>query len=143
MRRQKLEGRGGGLRGLLGAGLLLAASCGGYPDGLVVVQVGGLVSSITALQVNVKLDDVTAKNPSPTPNLGDTAFVVYEDMQRFGVQVPAGTATLCLCVKGYNTSLQVVRSGTVALNLSAGHQTLVTLSEATTCDVATLVCPAH
>ena len=143
MRRQKLASRLGAGRWLLGAGLLLSAACGGYPDGLVVVQVSGLVSTITALQVNVKLDDVTAKNPKFQANLGDTAFVVYDDMQRFGVQVPTGTSTLCLCVKGHNTSLQVVRAGTLTLNLADGREAKVTLSEAVSCDATTLVCPAH
>ncbi len=130
-------------RVLFGAGLGLAAACGGYPDGMVVVKVSGLVSSITALQVNMKLDAVTARNPEPTGNLGATAFVVYDGMQRFGVQVPQGTGTLCLCIKGNDTNLQVVSSGTAVLDLSAAREVAVTLGSGTTCDVATLVCPAH
>ena len=144
MRRQKLASRllGGG-RGLLVAGLLGAASCGAYPDGLVVVRVSGLLSTITALQVQVKLDDTTARNPSPQPNLESTAFVVYDDMQRFGVQVPTGTATLCLCIKGNNTSLEVVRSGTAVVHLAEGREVSVALSQGTACDIATLACAAH
>ena len=144
MRRQQLASRLlGAARALLGALGVLAASCGGYPDGLVVVNVGGLVSAITQLDVTLKLDDATATNTHPQTGLDATAFVVNDDMKRFGVQVPAGTGTLCLCIKGHNTSLVVVRSATATLNLTQGRELAVTLSEGTACDVATLACPAH
>jgi hypothetical protein len=103
-------------------GLFSASACGGYPDGLVVVKVGGLVSSITELRVTVQLDGAPAKNTKPQADLGDLAFVVHDDMQRFGVQVPSGTQTLGLSITGYNTNLEVVRSGSAMLSLATGPE---------------------
>lgn len=114
------------VRGLLMLVLLLATSCGA-PDGLVVVRVNGLVREITALYVTIKLDGVDAKNSQPQAGLGDMTFVVYDEMQRFGVQVPRGTQSLSLSIIGYNTSLVAVRSGSATLDLTQGSEVDVTL----------------
>ena len=131
MRRKPLTSRLlGVLRGLLCLSLLLATACGGAPDGLVVVRVSGLLSTITALSVTVTLDNVVAKNPQPQtqPGASETKFLIFDDMQRFGVQVPSGTQMLKLDVIGYNTNLEVVRSGTGTLpDVTQSRELAVTL----------------
>ena len=113
-------------RGLLLAALVLASSCG-VPDGLVTVRVNGLIKDITALYVTIQLDGVMAKNTKPQSNLGDTTFVVYDEMQRFGVQVPSGTQSLGVSVIGYNTSLVALRMGTGSLDVTQGKELDITL----------------
>ena len=114
------------VRGLLLLALLFATSCGA-PSGLVVVRVNGLVKEITALYVTIKLDGVDAKNSQPQSGLGDMTFVVYDEMQRFGVQVPSGTQSLSLNVIGYNTNLVALRTGSATLELTQGSEVEVTL----------------
>lgn len=114
------------MRGLLAAALLLASSCGA-PEGLVTVRVNGLIKDITALYVTIQLDGVAAKNTKPQTNLGDTTFVVYDEMQRFGVQVPAGTQSLGVSITGYNTNLVALRAGTGSIDLAQGRELDITL----------------
>ena len=122
--------RSSSLRGLaLVVGLLMAlvlSSCGGQQN-LVVVNVTGLVSEIKELYVTMQLDGVPAKNTRPLPESGDSAFVVYDQMQRFGIEVPIGTGTLSLDIKGHNTTREIVRSGTGTLNLTVARELSVVL----------------
>lgn len=108
-------------RALLGLGLLggvaVDAGCG-RPDNLVVVSVTGLETGITELHVTMTLDSVPAKNAQPSPDDPDiNSFSVFQDMQRFGVEVPTGVQTLALSVSALNTSRVVVKSATGQLDL--------------------------
>jgi hypothetical protein len=117
----------GKLLGLLLGGLLLS-SCGGSSGDLVIVQVSGLASTITELYVTMQLDGTTARNTNPQHGASDMAFFVYDDMQRFGVQVPDGTQVLSLNIIGYDTSLVVVRMGSGMLSLAQGKELDITLA---------------
>ena len=77
--------------------------------------------------VNLKLDGVAATNARSAPGSADMNFVVYDDMQRFGVQVPPGTKMLDLVISGYNTNLELVKSGTAMLDLSVSSEVAVPL----------------
>lgn len=129
MLRMKLANRLlGKVRGLLVVGLMLLASCGGYPSGLVIVRVSGLLSSITELLVTMQLDGVPAKNTRAPAGAADpSSFLVYEGMERFGVQVPAGTSSLTITIVGHNTALENVRMGSATLDLSLGSEVEVPL----------------
>jgi hypothetical protein len=118
----KLLSRLGCLGGLL---LLLTASCGGYPDGLVVVRVEGLLPTISELSVTMKLDNVDATDSKNKPSM---TFVVVDDLTRFGVQVPAGTQNVAVTVVGQDVYLQNVRSGSTMFSLSQGRDFTVTLA---------------
>jgi hypothetical protein len=118
----------GAARGLLVVGLLLLASCGGYPSGLVIVRVSGLVSSITELLVTLQLDGVPAKNSRAPAGAADPgSFLIHDDMQRFGVQVPPETTSLTITIVGHNTALETVRTGSATLDLSQGSEVEVPL----------------
>lgn len=107
--------------GLLG-GVAAHAGCG-RPDNLVLVNVTGLESSITELHVTMTLDSVPAKNGKPlTDETDPNSFSVFQDMSRFGVEVPAGVQTLALSVSGLNTSRVVVKSATGQLDLRQGKE---------------------
>ena len=114
------------VRGILLAALVLASSCG-LPDGLVTVRVNGLVKEVTALYVMIQLDGVAAKNTKAQANLGDRTFVVYDEMQRFGVQVPSGTQTLDVSIVGYNPYLVPLRMGTGSLDVTQNKDLEITL----------------
>lgn len=113
-------------RALLGLGLLggVVADAGcGRPDNLVVVSVTGLETGITELHVTMTLDSVPAKNAQPSADDPDlNSFSVFQDMQRFGVEVPTGVQTLALSVSALNTSRVVVKSATGQLDLRQGKE---------------------
>ena len=102
------------------------AGCG-RSDSLVVVHVAGLVPTITELYVTMKLDGTTAKNTQPLPESGTDAFVVHQQMERFGIQVPTGSSSLALSIKGFDTNRVVVRTGEVTWSLAQGQDVDVTL----------------
>lgn len=114
------------LRGLLLLVVLFAASCGAA-DGLVIVKVSGLAKEITALYVTIQLDGVAATNSKPQTGVDTMTFVVYDEMQRFGVQIPRDTRTVGLSIVGYNTSLVRVRAGSGTLELAQGSEIEITL----------------
>lgn len=127
--RLRLAARGG-TRLLARVGLvfvLLLAACGPSSN-LVVVNVQGLVGGITELYVTMQLDGVPARNSRPVAESGDGGFVVYKGMERFGIEVPPGTGTLSLDVKGFGTTREIVRSGSASLNLAAGHELTIQLA---------------
>jgi hypothetical protein len=107
---------------------LLVASCGGYPDGVVVVRVSGLVPNITELSVTMQLDGTNATNTRPSPGVNSMTFLVTDDMSRFGIQVPAGTQSIGLKVIGYDTDLVVIRMGTTTLDVTQGKDFAITLA---------------
>lgn len=123
--------RSSSLRGLalvVGLIMVLALSACGNQQNLVIVNVSGLVAEVKELYVTMLLDGSPAKNTRPLPESGDSAFVVYDQMQRFGIEVPIGTGTLSLDIKGHNTTREVVRSGTGMLNLTVARELSVVLS---------------
>ncbi len=127
MRRKKAASRlSVAVRGILLAALVLASSCG-LPDGLVTVRVNGLVKEVTALYVMIQLDGVAAKNTKPQTNLEDRTFVVYDEMQRFGVQVPSGTQSLAVSITGYDPYLVALRTGTGSIDVTLGKELEITL----------------
>lgn len=104
------------------------ASCG-LPEDLVVVQVSGLDSAITELRVTITLDGINAKNQKPTPEISDVnTFTVYQDKQRFGIQIPAGTSTLGVNIEGLNTAREILKRGMGMINLAQGQEMRVTLN---------------
>jgi hypothetical protein len=111
--------------GLLG--ILALSACGGAQN-LVIVNVAGLVPEIKELYVTMQLDGVPAKNTRPLPESGDSAFVVYDQMHRFGIEVPIGTGTLSLDIKGHSTTRDTVRSGTGSVNLTVARELSIVLS---------------
>jgi hypothetical protein len=112
----------------LGLVALLVASCG-LPEDLVVVQVSGLEPAITELRVTITLDMIAAKNLHPVSEVPDpNSFTVYQDMQRFGIQIPAGTSTLGVSIEGLNTAREVRKRGNGTINLAQGQEMRVTLN---------------
>lgn len=110
--------------------VLLAGSltgCGGRPDNLVIVEVSGLLPRITELYVTMKLDDVAAKNTMPISESGTSAFVVYQQMERFGIEVPVNTQRLEVDIKGFDTSRETVRQGQGSIELSKSHDLSIEL----------------
>lgn len=110
--------------------VLLAGSltgCGGRPDNLVIVEVSGLLPRITELYVTMKLDDVAAKNSMPITESGPSAFVVYQQMERFGIEVPVNTQRLSVEIKGFDTSRETVRQGQGSLELSQSRDLSIEL----------------
>ncbi|MFO0622966.1 MAG: hypothetical protein U0745_16350 [Polyangia bacterium] len=101
--------------------------CGGRPDSLVVVEVSGLLPRITELFVTMKLDDVAAKNTMPITETGSSAFVVYQQMERFGIEVPVNTQRIEVDIKGFDTARETVRQGQGSLELSQGHDLSIEL----------------
>ena len=112
--------RNSSFRRLLAASLLAlgVASCGGRPDNMVIVAVSGLLPRITELYVTMQLDDIAAKNSRPVPESGSDGFVVYQQMERFAVEVPDNTQRITIDIKGFDTARSVVRQGTGSLSLS-------------------------
>ena len=110
-------------RRLLSASLLAlcCASCGGRPANMVVVEVSGLLPRITELYVTMQLDDVAAKNSRPVPESGSEGFVVYQQMERFGIEVPDNTQRISVDIKGFDTARSIVRQGSGSLQLSQSH----------------------
>ena len=104
-----------------------ASSCGGRPANLVVVQVSGLLPRITELYVTMQLDDIAAKNSRPVPESGSDGFVVYQQMERFAVEVPDNTQRITIDIKGFDTARSVVRQGTGSLSLSQSHDLSIEL----------------
>jgi hypothetical protein len=92
-----------------------------------VVQVSGLLPRITELYVTMQLDDVPAKNSMPLPESGPSGFVVYQQMERFGIEVPDSTQRLAITVKGYDTAREVIRQGQGSLELSQSHDLSIDL----------------
>ena len=117
------------LRDLLAVAVLTlgVAGCDSRPPNLVIVQVTGLLPRITELYVTMKLDDVVAKNSMPIPESGTSAFVVYQQMERFGIEIPANTTRLDLDVKGFDTAREVVRQAQGSLDLTQSHDLSIDL----------------
>ena len=112
------------LTGLLRAAapLLLAvvAACGGG-DTLVVVQVSGLDTTITQLNVTIQLDGALA-SPSKGSGCSDSrgVFEVCEQKERFGIDIPMGTQRLDLTVDAVDTNRQPRKRGQGSLDLRSG-----------------------
>ena len=121
--------RNSSFRRLLAASLLAlcCASCGGRPANMVIVSVSGLLPRITELYVTMKLDDTAAKNSRPVPESGSDGFVVYQQMERFAIEVPDNTQQLSIDVKGFDTTRSVVRQGSGSLTLSQSHDLSIEL----------------
>lgn len=121
--------RNSSFRRLLAASLLAlgVASCGGRPDNMVIVAVSGLLPRITELYVTMQLDDIAAKNSRPVPESGSDGFVVYQQMERFAVEVPDNTQRITIDIKGFDTARSVVRQGTGSLSLSQSHDLSIEL----------------
>ncbi len=116
-------------RRLLPASFLVlgVASCGGRPANMVIVEVSGLQPRITELYVTMQLDDVAAKNSRPIPESGNDGFVVYQQMERFGIEVPDNTQRISVDIKGYDTARSVVRQGSGSIQLSQSRDLSVEL----------------
>jgi len=82
---------------------------------------------LTELYVTMQLDGTAAKNTQPLPESGTDAFVVHQQMERFGIQVPMGSSSLALSIKGFDTNRVVVRTGEVTWSLAQGQDVDVTL----------------
>lgn len=121
--------RNSSFRRLLAASLLAlgVASCGGRPDNMVIVAVSGLLPRITELYVTMQIDDIAAKNSRPVPESGSDGFVVYQQMERFAVEVPDNTQRITIDIKGFDTARSVVRQGTGSLSLSQSHDLSIEL----------------
>ena len=121
--------RNSSFRRLLAASLLAlgVASCGGRPDNMVIVAVSGLLPRITELYVTMQIDDIAAKNSRPVPESGSDGFVVYQQMERFAVEVPDNTQRITIDIKGFDTARETVRQGQGSLELSQGHDLSIEL----------------
>jgi len=117
------------LRQLLSVAMLALcmSGCGGRPQNMVIVQVSGLLPRITELYVTMKLDGVPAKNSMPVPETGTSAFIVYQQMERFGIEVPDNTQRLELDVKGFDTARDTVRQGQGSLDLTQSRDLSIEL----------------
>ena len=128
MMRSRLQNALPRLRALALGLAAFVASCG-LPEDLVVVQVSGIESAITELRVSITLDMIVAKNQRPSADITDpNVFTVYEDKQRFGIQIPAGTSTLGVSIEGLNTAREVLKRGSGMINLAQGQEMRVTLN---------------
>lgn len=87
----------------------------------------GLQRVLTELYVTMTLDGTAAKNTQPLPESGADAFVVHQQMERFGIQVPTGSSSLALSIKGFDTNRAIVRTGDVTWSLAQGQDVDVTL----------------
>jgi len=103
------------------------SACGGRPANLVVVSVSGLLPRITELYVTMQLDDVPAQNSMPITESGASAFVVHQQMERFGISVPDNTQRLSIEVRGFDTAREVVRQAQGSLDLSQSHDLSIEL----------------
>jgi hypothetical protein len=103
------------------------SACGGRPANLVVVSVSGLLPRITELYVTMQLDDVPALNSKPMAESGTSAFVVYQQMERFGISIPDNTRRLTIDVKGFDTAREIVRQAQGSLDLSHSHDLSIEL----------------
>lgn len=103
------------------------SACGGRPANLVVVSVSGLLPRITELYVTMQLDDVPALNSKPMAESGTSAFVVYQQMERFGISIPDNTRRLTIDVKGFDTAREIVRQAQGSLDLSQSHDLSIEL----------------
>ena len=117
------------LRQLLSVAMLAlgVSGCGGRPQNMVIVQISGLLPRITELYVTMKLDDVPAKNSMPLQETGTSAFIVYQQMERFGIEVPDNTQRLDLDVKGFDTARDTVRQGQGSLDLTQSRDLSIEL----------------
>ena len=117
------------LRQLLSVAMLAlgVSGCGGRPQNMVIVQVSGLLPRITELYVTMKLDGVPAKNSMPVPETGTSAFIVYQQMERFGISIPDNTRRLTIDVKGFDTAREIVRQAQGSLDLSQSHDLSIEL----------------
>lgn len=111
----------------LATGVMALSACGPSPN-LVTVRVEGLVPNIKELFVTMQLDGTPARNSRPMAESGDSAFVVHDEMSRFGVEVPSSTGTLALDIKGYDNLRETVRSGAGSVSLGVSHELTITLT---------------
>lgn len=100
--------------------LALAAACGSG-DTMVIVQVSGLDTTITQLNVTIQLDGALA-SPSKPSGCSDSrgVFEVCEQKERFGIDIPTGTQRLDLTVDAVDTNRQPRKRGQGSLDLRSG-----------------------
>ena len=117
------------LRQLLSVAMyaLGVSGCGGCPQNMVIIQVSGLLPRITELYVTMKLDGVPDKNSMPVPESGTSAFIVYQQMERFGIEVPDNTQRIELDVKGFDPARDTVRQGQGSLDLTQSRDLSIEL----------------
>src|SRR5258708_4642769 len=107
--------------------LLMLIGCG-RDENLVLISVDGLDPAITELSIAMPLDGSSAHNLQPTaddPN--PNSFSVYKDMRSFGIEIPPGTQTLGIDIKGLTASRAVEKAGSGQLTLSQSKDLNITL----------------
>ncbi len=108
---------------------LAITGCEGIPPNMVVVEVKGLSSRITELYVTLRLDDTVAKNSRPSVESGENGFIVYQQMERFGISVPANTQRLSVDVVGYDTARSIVGRGSGVADVGKNREITVELAQ--------------